>query len=99
MIEWCCLNLASRCCLKERQGHQAFAKSGTEGEFHRILIYAAPGIIGGRVILELRVEQSSKGNCRILVVEHSCLCGFHGYCGCTWNFSSPESLLDLAFPP
>lgn len=40
-------DLASMFCLQERQRHQAFAKADTEGESHRILIYAALEIIGG----------------------------------------------------
>lgn len=88
-------DLASRFCLQERQRHQAFAKPDTEGESHRILIYAAPEIIGrgGELILELWAQQGSKGT---LLQDAGCgaqlLCGFHGYCGGTWKFSSTESL-------
>lgn len=85
-------DLASMFCLQERQRHQAFAKADTEGESHRILIYAALEIIGGKLILELWAQQGSKGT---LLQDAGCgaqlLCGFHGYCGVAWKFSSTES--------
>lgn len=56
-------DLASRFCLQERQRHQAFAKADTEGESHRILIYAAPEIIGrGGVDFRIVGSTGLKGN-------------------------------------
>lgn len=56
-------DLASRCCLQERERHQAFAKVDTEGEIHRILIYAAPEInLGGGVDFRIVGSTELKGN-------------------------------------